>query len=190
MKRRKCLKRGRFLLGNRPARSSFRPRRSPPTTTLSARPSTGLYFLTARQRGARSGHLRARLQCGTATRRVPTRPETCNDQGQARTASSATDRGAPHVTRSSRLCSSVFRVFRFFLPSSLKFERADFPLLSLKPEEDFLRARIKERKKKGGGVLCSMMRWVSKRRGVQNARGKYVFVRIRTRSFRLKPTSS
>lgn len=84
----------------------------------------------------------------------------------------------------------VFRVFHFFLPSSLKFERADFPLLSLKPEEDFLRARIKERKKKGGGVLCSMMRWVSKRRGVQNARGKYVFVRIRTRSFRLKPTSS
>jgi len=43
----------------------------------------------------------------------------------------------------------VFRVFHFFLPSSLKFERADFPLLSLKPEEDFLRARIKERKKKG-----------------------------------------
>ena len=46
MKRRKCLKRGRFLLGNRPARSSFRPRRSPPTPTQSARPSTGLYFLT------------------------------------------------------------------------------------------------------------------------------------------------
>ena len=35
------------------------------------------------------------------------------------------------------------------MPSSLKFERADFPLLSLKPEEDFFTRAHKEREKKG-----------------------------------------
>ena len=41
-----------------------------------------------------------------------------------------------------------FASFIFFLPSSLKFEWADFPLLSLKPEEDFLRAHSRKREKR------------------------------------------